>query len=171
MWFGKFYMSTILKNNKKARDGSSVNSVVASQLLRCARHDKNCSFTLGWKKSTTYHKCLAKFGKYCQKPNVSEWPTQLAHKSESFSIHIFLVAQIKQPWYSSLVFFIYLLYFSKDGQVFLLIGKKEKSNFFSHFYHYYSTIKWQKDPKHCKKRVFPKDIHFLSENNLPESSH
>ena len=75
---------------KKAKDGSSVNSVLVASQLMCQTW-QNCSFTLGWKKSTTYYKCLAKFGKYWIKknPNVFEWPTQLALKWESFSIHIF----------------------------------------------------------------------------------
>ena len=75
---------------KKAKDGSSVNSVLVASQLMCQTW-QNCSFTLGWKKSTTYYKCLAKFGKYRikKKPNVFEWPTQLALKWESFSIHIF----------------------------------------------------------------------------------
>ena len=48
---------------KKAKDGSSVNSVLVASQLMCQTW-QNCSFTLGWKKSTTYYKCLAKFGKY-----------------------------------------------------------------------------------------------------------
>ena len=44
-------------------------------------------FTLGWKKSTSNDKCLAKFGKY-PPVNVSGWPTQNKKMlSKSFSYH------------------------------------------------------------------------------------